>query len=669
MDNSVKYDFLVTEVQDVITQCLNLLRENDKIEKDLTLRQLYNKYLSPEVLPLDDEKLWNDMVSKNILKFFQFDTQVGGQVIRDLKPHSPQEMASCNSLMRLMAQEKGGETPSQRYKRMKENIGLWYQEMKEWNLSDEEIKILEPYYLPTYGTPAQQEELMMILMDDKICHFTLAEGNMARKVVAKKDMKKIPELHEKVVNQAPNPNFGEYVYETAIKPQLGYSFSLIHSLEYSYIGIQTVVLATKFPEIYWNTACLRVDSGLDEDASSNYDKIAKAVGNMQNHGINIKSIDINKSGYMFEPDEENNAILFGLKGLNGVGGDIIQEIIKARPYNSFNDFQEKTNINRTVTLALIKSGAFDKFSPREKIMEEYLRQISEPKKRITLQNFKGLADANLLPQEFDFHKRLFVFNKALKANCKVDKVYIVKDNYYDFYEEFFDISLLEPLEAGLGISQKTWDKIYKNKMQEVSSYFKKNQKEILEKYNNYLFKEQWNKYAQGTISTWEMDSLGTYIHEHELANIKFDNYNIVNFSTQPEQPVSSFTFKRNGREIPIYETSRLVGTVVGKDLVKSTVNILTVDSGVVSVKFTKDYFARYNRRISEIDENGINKVVEAGWFNRGSLIMVNGFRRGNVFIAKKYKKTNSHQLYKITKVHNDGTIEITNSRYGEEEEE
>jgi DNA polymerase-3 subunit alpha len=176
---------------------------------------------------------------------------------------------------------------------------------------------------------------------------------------------------------------------------------------------------------------------------------------MQNHGINIKSIDINKSGYMFEPDEENNAILFGLKGLNGVGGDIIQEIIKTRPYSSFNDFQEKTNINRTVTLALIKSGAFDKFSPREKIMEEYLRQISEPKKRITLQNFKGLADANLLPQEFDFHKRLFIFNKALKANCKNGLMYAVNGNYYDFYEEFFDISLLEPLEEGLGISQKT----------------------------------------------------------------------------------------------------------------------------------------------------------------------------------------------------------------------
>jgi DNA polymerase III alpha subunit len=87
-------------------------------------------------------------------------------------------------------------------------------------------------------------------MDDKICHFNLAEANAARKIVGKKQMNKIPELYKKIINQAPNPNFGEYVYETAVKPQLGYSFSAIHSLEYSYIGIQTVVLATKFPEIY-----------------------------------------------------------------------------------------------------------------------------------------------------------------------------------------------------------------------------------------------------------------------------------------------------------------------------------------------------------------------------------------------------------------------------------
>ena len=46
--------------------------------------------------------------------------------------------------------------------------------------------ILEPYYLPNYGVPASQEDLMMVCMDKNIAHFTLKEANSARKTVAKK---------------------------------------------------------------------------------------------------------------------------------------------------------------------------------------------------------------------------------------------------------------------------------------------------------------------------------------------------------------------------------------------------------------------------------------------------------------------------------------------------
>ena len=154
-------------------------------------------------------------------------------------------------------------------------------------------------------------------------------------------MDKVPQLHEKVLSQAPNRNFGEYVWETALKPQMGYSFSLIHSLAYSYIGLQTVYLATYFPTVYWNTACLRVDAGLEEDASSNYNKIAKAVGNMTARGIKVLPVDINRSGYMFEPDEATNSIYYGMKSLTGVGGEAIQEIIENRPYISIEDFESK----------------------------------------------------------------------------------------------------------------------------------------------------------------------------------------------------------------------------------------------------------------------------------------------------------------------------------------
>lgn len=47
---------------------------------------------------------------------------------------------------------------------------------------------------------------------------------------------------------------------------MGYSFSVIHALAYSFIGVQSIYIATNWNPIYWNTACLIVNSGsLDED--------------------------------------------------------------------------------------------------------------------------------------------------------------------------------------------------------------------------------------------------------------------------------------------------------------------------------------------------------------------------------------------------------------------
>lgn len=663
----VKYDFLVTEIQDVITQCLNLLQEGGKIEKNLSLREIYDKYLHPERLPIQDEKLWNAVSSGNILKLFQFDTQVGGQTIKRVKPHTPQEMADCNSAMRLMAAEKGGETPTDRYIRMKQDISQWYKEMNDWGLSKEEQKILEPHYLPVHASPAQQEQMMLILMDPNICHFTLAEANESRATVSKKKLDKVPELHEKVLSQAPNKNFGEYVWETALKPQMGYSFSLIHSLAYSYIGLQTAYLATYFPSVYWNTACLRVDAGLEEEASTNYNKIAKAVGNIINRGITVLPVDINKSGYMFEPDEETNSIYYGMKSISGVGGEIIADIVNNRPYTSLQDFINKApSANKTVIIALIKSGAFDQFGERKDIMAEYLRQVSNPKKRITLQNFSGLMEKNLIPRELKFQRTLFRFNKSLKARKKVGDYFAINFQYYDFYSKHFDVDLLEPMEDTLVIPQKTWQKLYTKAMEPAKIYFKENQQTLLDAYNDTLFQEQWEKYAGGNYSSWEMDSLGYYYHDHELAGVDLAQYGVVPYNTLPSEPQVLKTFTRNGKTYPLRNIVRIAGTVIGKNNTKATVDILTVESGVVTVKFNLEFFAYYNRRISDII-NGENKVVENGWFNKGTMIVVAGYRNGDTFRGKTYSRTPFSQLYRITEV-NGRFMEMTDSRYGEEEE-
>ena len=214
----VKYDFLLTDIQDIIIKTIELLQQDKIIEQDLSLREIYNKYLHPNVLPQNDEKMWNALAKGKVLSCFQFDSAVGAQAAKKIRPHSPLEMSDANGLMRLMANEETGEMPLDKYVRFKNNISLWYKEMDEAGLTKEEEKTLEPYFLKSYGVPPSQEQLMQMLMDENICHFTLAEANTARKIVGKKQMSKIPELHKKVLAQAKSLNLGKYVWECGIGP-------------------------------------------------------------------------------------------------------------------------------------------------------------------------------------------------------------------------------------------------------------------------------------------------------------------------------------------------------------------------------------------------------------------------------------------------------------------
>ena len=150
---------------------------------------------------------------------------------------------------------------------------------------------------------------MKMLRDPDICNFSLAEANAARKIVGKKQMNKIPELHQKVLDTAKSETLGKYVWKFGLGPQMGYSFSVIHALAYSFVGMQTLYLATHFNPVYWNTAYLIVNSGAideEEGEQSDYTKIAKAIGEIRNAGIKVSLVDINNSDFGFKPDVKNN---------------------------------------------------------------------------------------------------------------------------------------------------------------------------------------------------------------------------------------------------------------------------------------------------------------------------------------------------------------------------
>ena len=70
----------------------------------------------------------------------------------------------------------------------------------------------------------------------------------------------------------------------------------------------------------------------------------------------------------------------------------------------------------------------------------------------------------------------------------------------------------------------------------------------------------------------------------------------------------------------------------------------------------------FKKQTNEMQEDGHKKVMEKGWFSRGNMIMVTGFRREDTFVDKTYKNTGTHQLYKITKVEGD-EIQLQHERY------
>ena len=451
-------------------------------------------------------------------------------------------------------------------------------------------------------------------------------------------------------------------------------------------------LATRFPIIYWNCACLINDSGtsVDDDetcidydelkdekdkANTEYEKLARGIGKMKDFGVQINLVDINKSGFTFVPDAETNTIYCGLKSMLNINDDIINQIIENRPYSSPKDFYQKVKPKRQAMISLIKGGAFDSMMEREDCMIWYIWETCDKKNKLTLQNMPTLINYNLLPNDTEDQKmafRIYEFNKYLKAMCKNNQYpthYILDTRAIDFLVEIKCDDHMEMIGQDLGIGIKVWDKIYQKKMDVFREWIKANHDDILQKLNSIIFYEDWKKYIKkNNYSAWEMEVLCFYYHEHELKEANLNKYGIQNFFDLPKEPEIEYSYTIKDKTINIYQLHRICGTCITKNKAKSIVTLLT-PNGVVDVKFNKEHFSLFDKQISEKQENGKKKVMERSFFQRGSMIVVTGIRSDDMFICKKYKNTPGHRLYKIEDVAPNGDLILRGERYKGEMEE
>lgn len=462
-------------------------------------------------------------------------------------------------------------------------------------------------------------------------------------------------------------------------------------------------LAYRFPTIFWNTACLITDAGgvfseeeeeeIEEKEATTYDcviedfledeeeeeeetekssktagkkkqkalnygKIAAALGKAKANGVIVTAPNINKSSFTFLPDPVNNTIIYGLSGIAKINEGIVKQIMSARPFTSFEDFMQRIPLTKPQMFSLIKSGAFDEFGERRDIMKYYVNEISDVKKRVTLQNLQALLTYGLVPDEFDFERRVFNFNKYLKK-AKNESYYELDNIAFRFWGanlSMDDLAQSETSESGFKVLQATWDKQYKKIIDRLGQWIKQNSTELLDQLNGCITKEVWDKYCDGSYSKWEMDSVSFYSHPHELEGIDNSKYGFVNFQKLPETPkIERQIPTKDGKLIPLFELSRICGTVLSRDKIKKTVTLLTT-SGVVNVKIFGAAFAQYDRRISETGADGKKHAIQGSMFERGNKIAVCGLRDGDSFRAKKYKNTPYHLCEQIDKIDENGCV-------------
>lgn len=654
--SGLKLDFLTIESLDRIRKCMDLLLQDGEMEWQGSLRETYNEYLHPDVIDMTDKNMFKALREGKVLDAFQYDSVAGVETISKIQPDNFRELMDGNALMRL--NPKDVELPINVYVRHKQDINIWFEDMRNFGLTDQEMEVLKKHLMKSYGVAPTQESIMRLSMDENISGFDLVLANKLRKAVAKAYARHMAdEVHELMVSKGKELGnreiFINYVWERFVVPQLKYSFSDPHLAGYTLILMQELNLATKYPDLYWKVACLSVQAGnISEEVNkgTDYGAIAKAIAGMEK-GFVIPP-DINKAGMEFLPLKEQNKAIYSLNAVNGIGEEVAKAIIENRPYNSFEDFLSKCVDTKIITTSkvytLIKAGCFDSLEPnREKLMMEFVIKTAEEKKKLTTANIPKILEYGILPKEYEVYSLLYQFRKVVfaKSNLvesinKSTGLYEIPSNVLDYYHSNYHVvfeGAFEISSNGLQcLNNKLFDKIYKVTVEPLTEWL--TTEDAVNAFNNKTRALTWDKNCGGTREKWEMESICYYTDKHELDLLPIGDYNTKNFCDLPKEPVIVATKQWRGREIHEFRVDVIAGTVVEKNKNKAIITLATPSGDVVDIKMDKGRFSYYDRT-TENDKS---------WLTRGNKLMIVGYRRGETFYPKVYRSNYyQHSLMKI----------------------
>ncbi|MEK7103879.1 MAG: DNA polymerase III subunit alpha [Patescibacteria group bacterium] len=344
--------------------------------------KVHNESIELANIPYDDAKTFKLFQKAQTTSVFQLESSGIKRYLKELKPTSLEDIIAMVALYRPgpiqfipdYIDRKMGKKP------------IEYMHPK-----------LEPILQKTYGICIYQEQLMQIARD--VAGFTLPEADTLRKAIGKK----IPELLraqkdkfvDGVVKNGSSKIIGERLWEWVL-PFAQYGFNKSHSVAYAIIAYHTAYLKAHYP-VEFMAAVLTSEK-------SDVERIAFLIDECKDMNIEVLQPDVNESFRNFSIVPKEKKIRFGLLAIKNVGENIVETILEERkqngPFTSFADFVgriDSKDFNKKSMEALIKTGAFDKFEERGKLLNNlediltFNREIRKAKTNTQVSLFATMA--------------------------------------------------------------------------------------------------------------------------------------------------------------------------------------------------------------------------------------------------------------------------------------
>ncbi|MES2123403.1 MAG: DNA polymerase III subunit alpha [Gemmatimonadota bacterium] len=354
----LKMDMLGLKTLTVIYDAVKMVRQRHGITLDM------------DTLALDDPAVYDLLRRGRTAGVFQFESPLATDTLRQMKCDRFDDLVASNALLRPGPLDAGMHTVFIRRKLGQEAVTYPHPSLEE-------------ILAPTYGVITYQEQLMRIA--NVLAGFSLAEADVLRKAVGKKDAELIKAELEKFVSKAialghPKKLANELAGQ--IETFGRYGFNKSHSVAYSVLSYQTAWLKAHYPAEFM-AALLSSEIG-------NTDKVVQYINEARELGLEVLPPDVHESGFKFTV-VGTRRLRFGLGAVRNVGGGAIDSIIAARSegaFTSFFDFVKRVDTrlcNKRVFESLIAAGACDSFGAHRAQLQATLDQ--------------ALGEAQILQQE------------------------------------------------------------------------------------------------------------------------------------------------------------------------------------------------------------------------------------------------------------------------------